>query len=78
MAALNYPLYGDTRYIPVRGLLDCEDEPRIDAFGPEPKSRVGLHCHQLTIPGHTLSSQGEAPIVLRASAPWWSAHNQSI
>ena len=75
MAALNCPLYGDSRYAPVRGLLDddLDTSPSRGEFGPEPKERVGLHCSALTLPGGTLPGQSDAPLELRASEPWWSA-----
>lgn len=74
MAALNCPLYGDSRYTPVRGLLDddLDTMPLHREFGPEPKDRVGLHCSALTLPGGTLPGQSDAPLELRASDPWWS------
>jgi 23S rRNA-/tRNA-specific pseudouridylate synthase len=60
-AAINAPVVGDSRYEPVRGLLDeskSNQKPWGDGsslFGSEPRV-IGLQCHQLQLPRSLVSS----------------------
>jgi len=73
MAALGYPVVNDSRYVPVKGLLDAgPNTPWGDGstmVGREPRIKTGLHCAQLIYPG-TVFAQHEDE-VLTASDPWW-------
>lgn len=72
MSALGFPLYGDTRYIPVSGLLDDEETgDGADLFGPDPKSSIGLHCQSLEFPANVVGIEGRDKVEFRSSEPWW-------
>ena len=76
LAALGYPIYGDTRYTPVSGLLDDGLSDGEGLFGPEPKTEVGLHCASLEFPaevmrGNNMDITFEERVLFKAAAPWW-------
>lgn len=51
-AAMGFPVVGDSRYVPVAGLLDNDDDTYGDGsqlFGPDPRV-IGLQCFELRIP----------------------------
>lgn len=80
-AALNSPIIGDTRYNPIAGLLDSDDEVwgngnklmGIDPF------KIGLQCAELIFPlpyeNHSINSinnkDDEIDTIFKASKPWW-------
>ena len=86
-AAMGYPLVGDTRYIPVSGMLhddyDSEDEVNCsELFGPDPL-KIGLHCKELIIrssmsdimigteDGDNSDSFGSVTKFRSKISPWW-------
>jgi 23S rRNA-/tRNA-specific pseudouridylate synthase len=83
LSALGWPIFGDTRYAPVAGLLDeGASQPHGDGsglFGRDPRGRTGLHCSELTFDSRVLlgenangATAAEATITLRATDPWWT------
>lgn len=69
LSALGYPLVGDTRYIPVAGMVDEDHGDGADLFGQEPKTEIGLNCESLTFPAGALSAEG--PVTFISQQPWW-------
>jgi len=73
LAALGFPIVGDTRYSPVAGLLDDPYSPHGDGsglFGPDPKTRIGLHCATLSFPRGVF--EDETNTTFESESPWWT------
>lgn len=72
MSALGFPLWGDSRYIPIAGMLDDGVQDGSGFFGMEPTTGIGLHCSSVEVCEEDLVI---VPGVSRfvASEPWWRA-----
>ena len=77
LSAAGAPLVGDTRYIPVAGMLDDTDDTDAEGeqhgngsalFGPEP-DRIGLHCESTSY-GADWQQRGLPPPAA-SRVPWW-------
>jgi len=83
-AASSAPIHLDTRYTPVAGMLDEEDNDGSKLFGPEPKGPIGLHCASLEFEPNTVVLPSGIPLekqfslTYKASTPWWSSSRVNL
>jgi len=74
MAALGFPVVGDSRYEPMAGFLYGDEEIGVRQFGKEP-TRIALQCSNLVFPAaihkEYKDSEDCGRVEFRVGEPWW-------